>query len=678
MEETRKRKFSFRFKISGAVMTVTAAILIVTLVIIGKEANSASRRNTDQMFQSAARDRGQWVEEYVTTVEHQLQQFVKADNIRNYVISKDEKDYASAKKYIDDYGASINALEGIYCSTWGSEILAHTNEGTKGLVTRKDPEALKDLQDHINGGRLWNTGIINSPATGKQIISLYCGILGPDGKPAGLAGLGVFTSELISQIDSIRLSSFPNSEYSLIDAKTELYIFTNREEDKDTPIEANLHKMIADAEANNNGKYVFDRNGKQYIAYYDYIEKYDWVACIIDKYDAVYAAAGNTRKTIIISGFVLFAIMAVVLMFILTVSTRPFKPIEKGLKKLGELELDMSELEKYTKRSDEFGGISEAALSISRRLREFRQRLNAGSETLTGNVISLGRTATTLTDNASKNTASTAQLFTQVGETTNAVDNVAVQIQEAEVIMNRVSEALKNCMIDSDSVSDSMENVKIHSENTLRESNKNIRQTKVVIEDTTEKLRQIAGINTLVDDILSISSQTNLLSLNASIEAARAGEAGKGFAVVAGEIGSLAETSSQAANNIREICNGVNGSIEAVESCFDKVMSFLEKSVLPDFEGFHDESIKASEKADMIRQEMKQISDAVVKMKRSTVTISDNVEKVKNVSKENEEAIENIVEKNEELSRVIENVRRQALAGTDIANDMGELARQLQ
>ena len=69
-------------------------------------------------------------------------------------------------------------------------------------------------------------------------------------------------------------------------------------------------------------------------------------------------------------------------------------------------------------------------------------------------------------------------------------------------------------------------------------------------------------IGNIISEIEDIASQTNLLSLNASIEAARAGEAGRGFSVVADQIRQLAEQSSAAAVETREL---IEGAIREVE-----------------------------------------------------------------------------------------------------------------
>lgn len=77
-----------------------------------------------------------------------------------------------------------------------------------------------------------------------------------------------------------------------------------------------------------------------------------------------------------------------------------------------------------------------------------------------------------------------------------------------------------------------------------------------VISQSSEEIRTILGT---LDDI---TSQTNMLSLNASIEAARAGEMGKGFAVVAEEVRKLAEESAASSQNIQ---NRINNSIESIQ-----------------------------------------------------------------------------------------------------------------
>lgn len=103
--------------------------------------------------------------------------------------------------------------------------------------------------------------------------------------------------------------------------------------------------------------------------------------------------------------------------------------------------------------------------------------------------------------------------------------------------------------------------------------------------DAIKESQKVKEIDTLTEEILSISSQTNLLALNASIEASRAGEAGRGFAVVADEIRELADHSKNAVDQIRRVTEDVVHSVAFLSESAEKLLSFMNEKVMKDYQG---------------------------------------------------------------------------------------------
>lgn len=148
----------------------------------------------------------------------------------------------------------------------------------------------------------------------------------------------------------------------------------------------------------------------------------------------------------------------------------------------------------------------------------------------------LSSTAVTLADNVQSVNAK----VNEMGDNMSAINSEAVTLNDNSDKMNRagqnVFESMTLVLTSSHTASDIIAQL---------------------TEQVNETNKAIASINEAVELISDITSQTNLLSLNASIEAARAGQAGRGFAVVASEIKQLADQSSQGADSIKNIADNI-------------------------------------------------------------------------------------------------------------------------
>lgn len=151
-----------------------------------------------------------------------------------------------------------------------------------------------------------------------------------------------------------------------------------------------------------------------------------------------------------------------------------------------------------------------------------------------------------------------------------------------------------------------------------------------------ERSRQIAEITSSIE---SIAGQTNMLALNAAIEAARAGEHGRGFAVVADEVRHLAEQSSQASSQIRDIANAIlteiSETIKAMQTSTQEVQATKALSTET-----HRRLHQIAESAVNLESEVQSVGAVSQELTRAVESVRQTFEKVVEITESNEAAVE--------------------------------------
>ncbi len=644
------------FKISSVILLIQLVVFIILFIFINKSVSDSTHKTAVNNMITATVERSEIIGDYIKSSEDALTAYLKAEQIYNLMREPENQQYIdNAQKYTEFFGSDLVNLEGIYASKWDTTILTHTNPKIRGQITRPDQERQKQLHDCILAtDGVYNTGIIISPASGEQIISMYKAVKDDDGNPIGLGGIGIFTSGLIEKLNTLPLEGFSKAQYYLINAETGEYIF-HPDKEKITTIaeEEFVNNIISKVKENNSsGSLNYkDEKGKDNIAAFNSIKNYNWIFIISDESAEVLSSVTYMRIVLLIICAICMVLLATIVYIVISKLITPIKVIEDSIINLSDIKLDSANnIEEFIQRDDEIGNIANSVSVLCKSLKNVSEDIGRILEEISN-------------ENLAVDTSMNRQYYK---------GDFEMLSENLETIRNKLNYVIKNITLSAEHVNSSSQQIasvsNVLSEGTVEQNNaiqklaenlglidnqvhlnsdncseatEIMDKTFYYVNEVNEKMEHLTNamnnindastkISNIIKTIEDIAFQTNILSLNAAVEASRAGEAGKGFAVVADEVRNLAIKSAEAVSDttklIENSIEAVNNGVRITEQTTD-AMKLLDKHSLTLKKIIDNISLSGEKQSEMvadINADINQIS-AVVQHNSKTAEESTNV-----------------------------------------------------
>lgn len=373
----------------------------------------------------------------------------------------------------------------------------------------------------------------------------------------------------------------------------------------------------------------YDFNGTTKYSAYTILNNENILVLTADESEALAGITTVTGVAVGISAIVV--LLAIIICFILGRRLmRPLVKVSTIIEEIanGDINADFGMVKET---NDEIGLIIEKMKELTQSLGNIVGKIRNSSDTMSANSYELNDTS--------------SQTLAANNEISKAVEDVAEGSTGMAASISKINENLLEMSNETKDINESVN--EIRNQTTAVQDSSKIMNNKIKsMQDSSHKMddgisaisKRIETVNTTVDKVSNIvsvieeiSSETNLLSLNASIEAARAGDAGKGFAVVAQEIRVLSDNTNTELENIKQIISSL---VEECRYCVQASGTIVEdnakqkeeiKAVLDEFGSLDEQIQKTAEKADEIEElvtAMIELNDDITKSSNSLTDVS--------------------------------------------------------
>lgn len=373
----------------------------------------------------------------------------------------------------------------------------------------------------------------------------------------------------------------------------------------------------------------YDFNGTTKYSAYTILNNENILVLTADESEALAGITTVTGVAVGISAVVV--LLAIIICFILGRRLmRPLVKVSTIIEEIanGDINADFGMVKET---NDEIGLIIEKMKELTQSLGNIVGKIRNSSDTMSANSYELNDTS--------------SQTLAANNEISKAVEDVAEGSTGMAASISKINENLLEMSNETKDINESVNEIRNQTV-AVQDSSKIMNDKIKSMQNSSQKMdegisaisKRIETVNTTVDKVSNIvsvieeiSSETNLLSLNASIEAARAGDAGKGFAVVAQEIRVLSDNTNTELENIKQIISSL---VEECRYCVQASGTIVEdnakqkeeiKAVLDEFGSLDEQIQKTAEKADEIEElvtAMIELNDDITKSSNSLTDVS--------------------------------------------------------